>query len=295
MNRAFSGLHPWVSVCFFAAVLGVTMTLTHPVFLALSVCGAAACLWTLRGRKGMAAWKFITPLLLLTAALNPVFNHEGATILRYLPDGNPLTAESILYGVAAAGMLTASLLWFLCLSEVMTSDKVVYLFGRVIPALSLLLSMTLRFIPRLKHQARVISNAQVCVGRGTSEGNLLTRARHTLTVFGMLLTWAFESAISTADSMKSRGYGLPGRSAFSLWRFDRRDAVMLSFIALCTGAVILGCASGQFAWRYYPLVSGTLTGIVPVLLYILYAALCFLPVGVELWEARKWRALRSAI
>ena len=35
---------------------------------------------------------------------NPAFDHEGATLLAYLPSGNPLTLESIAYGVAAAVM-----------------------------------------------------------------------------------------------------------------------------------------------------------------------------------------------
>ena len=39
---------------------------------------------------------------LLAAVVNPAFVHQGVTILTYLPSGNPLTLESILYGLAAA-------------------------------------------------------------------------------------------------------------------------------------------------------------------------------------------------
>jgi hypothetical protein len=42
----------------------------------------------------------------------------------------------------------------------MTSDKFVYLFGEIIPALSLIFSMVLRLVPRLKAQSRVIANAR---------------------------------------------------------------------------------------------------------------------------------------
>ena len=69
------------------------------------------------------------PLLLLTALINPAFNHEGQTILTYLSNGNPITLESIVYGVAAAAMLVAVICWFSCYNSVMTSDKFVYLFG----------------------------------------------------------------------------------------------------------------------------------------------------------------------
>ena len=40
-------------------------------------------------------------------------------------------------------MLGCVVVWFVSFNAVMTSDKFVYLFGRVIPALSLVLSMTL--------------------------------------------------------------------------------------------------------------------------------------------------------
>lgn len=39
--------------------------------------------------------------------------------------------------------------------------------------------------------------------------------------------------METADSMKSRGYGLPGRTAFSLYRYSRRDRLLLLWLALC--------------------------------------------------------------
>ena len=37
----------------------------------------------------------LLPMLLLAAVVNPAFNHEGATLLTYLPSGNPLTLESM--------------------------------------------------------------------------------------------------------------------------------------------------------------------------------------------------------
>lgn len=99
----------------------------------------------------------ILPLMLLTAVLNPLFNHRGLTILCWLPGGNPLTLEAIAYGIAAAGMLAAAISWFYCLNRVFTTDKFVWLFGRIIPFLSLLVSMTLRFVPQFTARARAVA------------------------------------------------------------------------------------------------------------------------------------------
>lgn len=114
--------------------------------------------------------------MLLTAVLNPLFNHRGLTILCWLPGGNPLTLEAIAYGIAAAGMLAAAISWFYCLNRVFTTDKFVWLFGRIIPFLSLLVSMTLRFVPQFTARARAVAECQRDL-RGREETKLLRRAR----------------------------------------------------------------------------------------------------------------------
>jgi len=202
--------------------------------------------------------------------------------------------ESILYGLAAAGMLASVVLWFACFNRVITSDKFVYLFGRIIPALSLVLSMALRFVPRFQAQLKVVLRAQKCIGRDPAQGSLIHRIRCAGAILQVMLSWALESGIETADSMKSRGYGLPGRSAFSIYRFDRRDKQTLTAL-LALGAVILaGSLLDGLSWRYFPTVKWSTT---PLSFTVLaaYAALCALPMILNRKEDRKWNALRSKI
>ena len=228
---AFSGHHPTINFLYFALVLLFSMCLMHPVYLAISLTGALAYDIYLKGRKAARfAVMGLLPMAVFAALVNPAFNHEGATILTYLPSGNPLTLESMLYGAAAAVMLASVVLWFSSYNEVMTSDKFVYLFGRVIPALSLVLSMSLRFIPKFKAQMQTVSEAQACIGRDTKNGSVLRRVGNAVKIFSILVTWSLENAIETADSMRSRGYGLPGRTAFSIYRFDDRDKAALAWL-----------------------------------------------------------------
>ena len=137
MNRrdAFSDCHPAVNFLYYALVLVLSMSLMQPVCLAISLLCASWYLLRLQGWD--ALWqklRWLLPVMALAAVMNPAFTHQGMTILTYLPSGNPLTLESMLYGVAAAVMLASVVLWFSSYNEVMTSDKFVYLFGRVIPA-----------------------------------------------------------------------------------------------------------------------------------------------------------------
>ena len=84
----------------------------HPVSLAISLASALVYAVYLNGRRAVRfSLLYMLPMMVVAALVNPAFNHEGATILTYLPSGNPLTLESILYGAAAAAMLAATASW----------------------------------------------------------------------------------------------------------------------------------------------------------------------------------------
>ena len=265
------------------------MFFMHPVCLAVSLACAIAYNIYLNGRKAVRfQLLYMLPMMGMAAIINPAFNHEGATLLCYLPTGNPLTLESIAYGIAAAMMLAAVVTWFSCYTAVMTSDKFVYLFGRVIPALSLVLSMTLRFVPKFKAQFQVVSEAQRCVGRDVSNGSMLRRLKNAITILSIMVTWCLENAIETADSMKSRGYGLPGRTAFSIYRFDDRDRMALAWLSFCGFYVFAGWMAGGLYWRYYPTVKSAAVTPFTVSFQLVYLALCLTPVILNRLADRTW-------
>ena len=106
-----------------------------------------------------------------------------------------------------------------------------------------------------------------------------------------MVTWALENAIETADSMKSRGYGLPGRTAFSIYHFDKRDRAALIFLLASGGYIFLGAALGGLKWRYYPTIKGVTTDAFPVSIYLIYIALCIMPVMLDIAADRQWRAI----
>lgn len=290
MGDTFSTFHPVVNFIYFAAVMTFTMFFMHPILLGIALVSSFIYSVLLNGKKAIKFnLIYLLPMLLFMAALNPVFNHEGATILFYFKNGNPVTLESIAYGIAAACMFIAVILWFSCYNAVMTSDKFIFLFGKIIPALSLIFSMVLRFVPRYIAQIKVISNAQKCVGRDISQGNIIQKAKNGMKILSIMTTWALENAIETADSMKSRGYGLPNRSSFSLFRFDQRDKVvsliMLSLIAF----LLVGAVMGHNTMRFFPSFKLTEISMFSIGIYIAYTMLMMLPVTLNFLEAMKWK------
>ena len=122
LRDTFSDCHPAVNFLYFALVLAFSMTLMHPACLLISLTGACCYVARLCGLRELGrSARWLVPMALLAALVNPAFVHQGVTILTYLPTGNPLTLESILYGFAAALLLASVVLWFRCFSAVMTS------------------------------------------------------------------------------------------------------------------------------------------------------------------------------
>ena len=294
--NAFGSCHPVVNFSYFTLVILFSMFFMHPVCLAVSLVCSFAYSVVLKGKRAVKRNLFyMLPLLAVSSFMNPAFNHEGVTILTYLPNGNPLTLESVVYGLAAAVMIAAAICWFSCLSEVFTSDKFLYLFGWMIPSLSLILSMALRFVPRFTAQFKEIANAQRCVGRDLSDGGVVRRVKNWLTVLSILVTWSLENAIDTADSMKSRGFGLLGRTAFSIYTFGKRDKFMLLLIVGLGAYVLAGSLLGANNFRYFPSIKGAPVSPFGVSVFAAYFLLCITPVILEVWEARKWKAIKSNI
>lgn len=293
---SFSSFHPIVNFVYFAFVLVFGMCLMNPACLVTSLtCSIIYHIQLCEKKAVRFSLVYMLPLVLLTAIVNPAFTHQGFTILTYLPSGNPLTLESVVYGFAAALMLVSVIEWFACYTEVMTSDKFVYLFGRIIPSLSLVLSMTLRFIPKFAAQLKQVKKAQKCIGRDSSEGSIPKRIKNGATIISIMITWALENAIETADSMRSRGYGLPGRTAFSIYRFDSRDKKALIWILACGLYVTAGWIMGELYFVYYPGIKGTAVSPFNITFYLVYAMLCITPVLINIQEDRTWKRLRSEI
>ncbi len=290
----FKTYHPIVNFIYFVFVIGFSCFFMHPVCLGVSLACSFLYSVMLKGRKAIKTnLIYMLPVLIIMALMNPAFNHEGVTVIVYLPSGNPLTLESIVYGLAAATMIVSVICWFSCYNEIMTSDKFIYLFGKIIPAMSLILSMTLRFVPKFAAQLKVVTNAQGGMGRDASSGSIIKRAKQGLCIVSIMTTWSLENAIETADSMKSRGYGIPGRTAFSIYQFDKRDKRELLCIVLLGSYTLAGTIMGGMSFHYFPSMKGAEVSVFGISVFAAYLLLCMCPIILEIREVRRWKAFRS--
>ena len=249
----FSNYHPLVGFYYFIFIMGSTMLIMHPVALLASILSALFYSTFLKGKGNFIQnIVYIIPSLIAMALINPAFNHEGATILLYFKNGNPLTLESVYYGIFSATLLLSTIIWFSCFNIVMTSDKIIYLFGRILPISSLLISMSMRFVPLFRKEIKKIADAQRCIGVDISNGSILQRCKNGLTVLSVMIGKSLENSIETSDSMKSRGYGLSGRTSFSIYKITKRDIKAILILLFLSLYVIIGIFSKALYARYFP-------------------------------------------
>lgn len=272
---------------YFLTTAGIVMFRSDPVLLGISLVGSLLLMGVECGiGRGSLLLNLAIPLV--SALIGPLMNHNGSTVLFVMND-NPVMLEAVIAGAATGIGITAVLNWFRVFSYLMTSDKLLYLFGGLSPKLALILSMVLRYIPLFGAQTKRVYLTQKGLGVFREE-DLPDRLRGGGRVFSVMVTWALENGVITADSMEARGYGTGRRSFFRRYRFRAGDTRFLAAIVLLFGSVCLGIA--RFGgYSYYPVFRAEPS--YPAC--ACYAVLCLLPTLIRMGDVIRWRILRSGI
>jgi energy-coupling factor transport system permease protein len=290
--RFFSRFHPLVLLIYFAGIIGVSMFTMNPFLSLTAIAGGLCFKLMLKGERIIRDIIFYLIFLVVAACINPVFSHNGQTVLFFVND-TAVTKESIIYGVCAALMMISVLCWFSCFSIVMTSDKIIYLFSGVSPTLGLVLSSALKFVPSMTGKYREIYAAQKSLA-GSKRG---LKAQMSLAVnsFSALITWAIEHTADSADSMSCRGYGIGKRSSFTLFRYTAADVFFMIF-CLCTYIFMFGIMKfSQTDFLFYPKIVTPRSDIFYNAFTILWVAMSAVPLAFEITGELKWKLLKRKI
>ncbi len=290
----FKNYHPIINFIYFMAVFVFSCLFFNPVLLIISLVSGFSYSVFLNGVKALKFnLVYMLPALVLTALVNPIFNHEGLTVLWHFPGGSPLTLEALVYGLCSACMLCSVICHFSCFNKIFTSDKFIYLFGKILPSFTLILSMVLRFVPRFKMRFKEVYNAQKSIGINAEYKGIINRVKGLIRIISVMLTWSLENAVDTAYSMKSRGYGTAKRTSYSNYILSKRDVFILIYILFLIFIIGFLSAKGSFRFEFYPSLKGVQGE--SVMAYAVYAILFFTPIITELWEVLKWNLLKSKI
>ncbi|WP_253701962.1 energy-coupling factor transporter transmembrane component T [Bacillus sp. FJAT-27445] len=239
--------------------------------------------------RGLQRWLFfIASSGLLIFLVNPLFNERGRHVL-FEWGNHRITLEAVTLGGMAALSVMGIIALFVSYNEIMTPNKLLFLFAKALPQFAVLLMLTLRFIPLMRIRLEEISAVQSSKGVTLASGTWKGRAKNGLLYVQALLVFSLEEAIQTADSMKARGYGTGKRSAYHHFKFRNLDWLSFGFLLPVFVYALFGRLNGLGLLDVYPIMENTDLSIAEA--GTLAAVVCFIvfPVIIELKGAFRWR------
>ncbi len=297
----------------------------------ISLFSAVVYYFMLKKTEGLKYCAVVVGIIIVSAIINPLFSHKGGTLLFYLFTGNPVTLESIIYGLISAIIIGAMLLWFSTFNQVMGVERILGAIGKVLPNVSLLITMIMRFIPQYTRHQRKVSMVNKVNKRNYGEKiNLLNREKtekenviearkrqkkkngieackkqkkkngidkiidsikEGSRTFSITTTWALENSIYTADSMKARGFGTGRRTNYSNYKFQKRDYLLMGWLVILWLVVVFSLEREKVYTYYYPFIQVKNN----VVVYLIYGLLCLTPVLINVKEEIRWLILKSRI
>ncbi len=256
-NFVFQKQHPLTNLAYLLGMLLVPALTMHPILIGISfVIALCYSIWL----KGVSVVKFALfcglPILFFSVIVLPLFHHNGVTPLFYV-NGQAITLEAVWYGICMTGTLVSVLLLFQIWNVMIDSEKLLYLFQFLFPAVGLLLSMVFRMLPMLRRRYKEIMDAQRGLGRIEDQMSFLNKIRMTEKAFSTLISWSMEHSMETAISMEARGYGSGRRSSFQLFRLKKSDWKWIIFFLVGFTGIGVGISKGIYSYSYYPAMEGT--------------------------------------
>ena len=286
MKDEFGRFHPIANLIFFIAVIAFSTFWMQAGMIAVSFVCATVYYFMLKKSEGIKYFLTVCVAMLIASIVNPLFSHRGETILFRLPTGNPVTFESIMFGLLAGVILGEVLLWFSMFNNVMEDDKWTATIGKIAPTISMIITMVLRFVPKYTKFTKKTRDIQVANGFDSGR-----KIKNGMQVYSITATWALETSIDTADSMKSRGYGKTKRTNYHNYKFEIRDLVFVLWVIALSALILYMANVDKIHTFFYP----TLRNKESVIVLVAYIILCITPLLINIWETIRWRILRSKI
>lgn len=296
-DRAFNRFHPYAVLSYILSVAVISMILRNPI--ALSI-GFALAIASYISFRGLDAWKVVAGVIafpLISACVNGFFNPLGETVMFTYIGSRPYTFESFAFGFVIGIVFAIVVLWIGVANRTLTSDRYAYIFSRFMPATTLTLTIALRFEAVYERRLRAAMSARSAIGKGIASHDIAGSFRNTLSMLSILVTWAMEKAIVTADSMRSFGYGVVecGRTSYLKIKFHIRDTLLVAATVVFDICSITAIASGAMDADFIPSIA--FAGVTPLFLVgtIAYAGMSAMPFAINVAGEASWRVSLSKI
>lgn len=275
-----SEFHPVVNFCYILGMLLITMSNMNPVIIAVSFISSFLYMIYLDGVLHIKRIIFISlPILLFSVIIMPLFYHNGVTPLFYVNDMQ-VTLEAVLYGIVMTFLLLSVMQLFFIWNKWISSEKFLYLFGKISPNISLVLSMVFRMVPLMIKRWHDIHDAQKGMGC-TAVNSIIGRMKQFVKEISILISWCLENSIDTSISMESRGYGIGKRTSFHRFRWHIYDIITIVTIIPIIILIFVSILNGGFMVNFFPEININQFSLYEKVLAVVYGVYAVMPLLIE--------------
>lgn len=253
-NTFLQRLHPASALLLMLLYGGGMLFLNNPIYIALLIIWVLILSY-LDGciKEVFGITKYLLVAALFIIAANPLFNHNGSTVILYVRSIRLyVTFEAVMYGAVMALRLYGITLVLGLSNMVLHPDRTFSFFSKFMGNSALLMSMTLRLFPLILNSCRAIVDAERMRGSSIKDKGFLKRMRNQGNVVNILFMGCLEDAGDMAESMYSRGYGSGKRSTYFKETISGVDAAFIALFVIGLVLFIIMQAEGYNAMNYYP-------------------------------------------
>ena len=294
MDVYLKRMHPYAALVYFTAVTVVTMFASEPLLMIISLFFAVCMnLLAAGAMKTIKALLWLLPFGILVALTNPLVSHFGKTVLFFVL-GQAYTLESLLYGANLAVTLIAVVLHFMALGSIVDVEKILFLIGRIMPNVALLVSVTVKNITSVSRRLSEVSDAQTGLGYYATEKRSKRLTRRIKT-FGAVIALSLEDAVDTAIAMRGKCYGVRRRTASSVRKMTRNDMALIAFTVVFTAIVFYAMSRGVLNFEFFPTTVMPAVDHFRAMTYFSFATACAMPIIITWKEEFKWKCLISRL
>ncbi|WP_455544046.1 energy-coupling factor transporter transmembrane component T [Intestinibacter sp.] len=269
---SFEQLSPVVISIYFVTAISMLYYINNPVIIFIFLLVSLLVNYKFCKNSFKTFIKGFIMMAVMILIINPLVSHKGTTILFYI-GYTPITLESIFYGLISAMKLMTLLLISNYFNKVMTYEKLIYILSPLGHNLSLIISLSVKFIPEYLDKITSIKNTQRTKGIRLDSKNKKEVAKSLTYILNSFFFITLEDGIITIKSIKSRGYynrDKKNRMKIRLKSIDYMSLTLIILTLICT--VVF---NNQITYEVYPTLaklSFDIRFIIATIVYTLFLA-----------------------
>ena len=279
-------IHPAIFIVYFLILIIFAFLFNNPYY----VITYGILILTLIALQGSiseikSTTKVFLPVILFITLLNTIFTHVGDTHI-YIFGSYYVTFEALVYGVIMAVTFFLVTLTFIAYNTYVSYQDMLYVFSKKYPNLSMIIIMSLRFVPLIQKR----SNELLELSKLKNRNEDLKFTEKLIQNLGLVVSWSLEEAMQSASSMKSRGYNITKRTSYLRYDFNKID-VLLTVLILVTATIsVYGLYNGVGSIMIYPKFTFTFSQTPFNIYYFAYVVLLLPFIIIEIWERILWHS-----